>query len=277
MSLEVRMKKIILLTALAACSHGETSSVPVPVQAKESVADQMKEENDFFDQYFEIKDPDTILNYKNGKMDLWTLTQKISQDFGFKILSDPKLVGTIQLSNFINTTRRDVFKLFLSSLYENSWTLQKLTSYYKIIRLADSRETNIPTLDLNSPIPDAEFMVTSVFQVKNVDSDDVIRNIRTLTNRESRVFSLESNKIIIVDTASNLRRLRKIISKVDKFYDVNPDIINEKLTRRNHNREIEKLEIQNKSPDKTALNTGPNKDKENLKKKVSKSNLFFKF
>lgn len=215
-----------------------TAAKPLPSVRKHSPREKALDHE--FDRMWDLKHPEEIVeSFDFPDADIMDLIKAISKMTRKNVIMDPKVGGKITIITQVAITVRDAFKVFLTALTNNNYTVVRSGEFLRVVRLADAREMNHPVVE-GDKVPDADTMITRVTPIKNVSSEEVLRNIRALTNKEARIFNLaQTNTLIIVETSSNMQRILKMISLLDRegFVD-SPGIIQVQNTQAS---EIQKL------------------------------------
>jgi general secretion pathway protein D len=115
-------------------------------------------------------------------------------------------------------TRDEVFRVFESVLNYYGFSIMSTPEAYKIIKAADAKGMAVDTLtaanlkDLSSE----ERITTVVYPLEYLDSNTMVGILRPLMSRDAYLVSVPSaNALIMIDSSSNLIRLRSLISQVD--------------------------------------------------------------
>ncbi|HAA57061.1 MAG TPA: type II secretion system protein GspD [Myxococcales bacterium] len=133
------------------------------------------------------------------------------------IISDQLKRNQLHIITESQVTVRSVYRAFFSALEANNMTAQRVGRFWKIIRAHRARQRAIPTYT-NGRLrhPRRDEMVTFLYQVKHLDIYRVSGLLRQLCSPSGGIVTHKSsNKILIVDYASNLYRVLKIIKTLD--------------------------------------------------------------
>jgi general secretion pathway protein D len=115
-------------------------------------------------------------------------------------------------------TRDEVFRVFESVLNYYGFTIMATPEAYKIIRAADAKGMAVDTLNSSSfkDLSSEERITTVVYPLEYLDSNTMVGILRPLMSRDAYLVSVPSaNALIMIDSASNLQRLRILIGQVD--------------------------------------------------------------
>lgn len=87
----------------------------------------------------------------------------------------------------------------------NGWLIQ---------RIRDARDAALPIYE-QAEVPDSSRYVTAYRDLKYADADAIARMMRSFMPANSRIIPPTRSQILITDTASNIRKLNWVISRMD--------------------------------------------------------------
>ncbi|MER3445751.1 MAG: hypothetical protein C4291_02440, partial [Candidatus Dadabacteria bacterium] len=158
-----------------------------------------------------------VINLQN-EMDIRDLIQTMSEITGQTFILDESVKG----KRVTIVTPREGFKkqnalrLFEAILDLNGFAIVKENGISKIIPKRDVKTESLPTgigLEYGSP---SDKFVTRLVPLKNINAAEIANALKPLVSKEGDVIAYpSSNTLIIIDTASNLNRILKIIENVD--------------------------------------------------------------
>ena len=147
------------------------------------------------------------------KIDLNLLTYFIAELTGKNIVIGTDLRGTASLVFSEPVTIQQAWDIYTSILRTRNYTIVDKGSHVEIVSTAISRNM-VPPLKENSR--KSEEVITYVYRLKNADIFQVLNVVRGLKSPRGLVFSYNpANVLIITDTASNIRNIKKVISMLD--------------------------------------------------------------
>jgi general secretion pathway protein D len=111
-------------------------------------------------------------------------------------------------------TPREAYRAFLSALNAMGLTVQPAGRYLKIIEIQNAAPKPVATCPPGRTCPTDDRVVTQLLRLKHVEPDDVANVLRNLTKGSIITYG-PTNLLIITDSGSNIRRLRKIIRSLD--------------------------------------------------------------
>ena len=180
-----------------------------------------------------------ILNYEN--VDIKKVTQDIAQFSKKTIILDPRVKGKITIYSNANLNRRQVWDVYLRTIQVNGFSAITENGFVRIV------PENEATRDLNiSSLASGDFQ-TSVIPLINRSTEEVLPMIKPITGRQSHLSSISSiNSILLVDRASNVKRIKDLINDLDKNKSAKISIIKlNNLSSVEAVRILDKLKAQN--------------------------------
>jgi general secretion pathway protein D len=158
-----------------------------------------------------------VINLQS-EMDIRDLIQTMSEITGQTFILDESVKG----KRVTIVTPREGFKkqnalrLFEAILDLNGFAVVKKDGISKVIPKRDIKTESIPTgigLEYGSP---SDKFVTRLVPLKNINAVEIANALKPLVSKEGDVIAYpSSNTLIIIDTASNLNRILKIIENID--------------------------------------------------------------
>lgn len=111
----------------------------------------------------------------------------------------------------------------LSVLQVQGFTAVDDGKYVRIVPDANARQLAIPVLTGDGAYANAEY-VTRVISVKNVPAMMLVPLLRPLLPQQSHMVAMPcTNRLILVDTYANVKRLEKIVSTLDTGEPYKPE------------------------------------------------------
>ncbi|NPA39125.1 MAG: hypothetical protein GXO57_01580 [Thermodesulfobacteria bacterium] len=126
--------------------------------------------------------------------------------------------GKIDLTTPHPITMKEAFRVFTAILDAKGYTLIRNQYLLKVVRKRDAVQKPIKTFYGNNPeeVPLSDEVITQIIPLKHAEASHVLNTIRPLiSSTGSALESRDTNSLIITDTASNIRRLLRIIRYLD--------------------------------------------------------------
>lgn len=127
---------------------------------------------------------------------------------------DDKVRGTITIISPQPVTIDEAYSAFISALEVKGFAVTKVGQMHKIVPLREMNKMAIPT-DVTSAAGDDAF-ITRLIPVKNTRSSEIAKTLRTLTKNGDMISYDPTNTLIVTDSVSNLRRLVRIVERLDE-------------------------------------------------------------
>ncbi len=166
---------------------------------------------------FKAMSPRTKVTFNLEEAELPDLVRLISNMTGRRFILPSKL-RTIKATVFAPTkvTVAEAYQAFLSVLEVNGYTVVPAGRYLKIEELGGIEKTAIPLYTDGTRVPASDRYVTRMHHLENVSADDITNLLVRFASREGNITSYgPTNMLILTDTASQIRRMLKLIAAVD--------------------------------------------------------------
>ena len=144
------------------------------------------------------------------------------------MIADPNVRGKVNVRSYDLLTEAQYYQFFLNVLEVYGFSAVEMdNNIIKIIRSKDAKTSSIPVVSNEHPGMGDE-MVTRVIEVKNVTVRELVPLLRQLSDQAGggNVVNYDpANVIMLTGTAAVVKRLVKIIERVDKAGDQDVQII----------------------------------------------------
>ncbi len=151
-----------------------------------------------------------MVNFKDA--DIEEVIKFVADITGRTIVMDPRVKGRVKVISQEPVNKRELYNLFRDILEVHDFAVVEVGKVTRVIPLKDARSAPIPVGE-----PDDRGYVTEVYQLKNVDASKILPVLRPLIPQHSHMAAdTFSNSIVVSDTAPNIRRLMKVIEKIDQ-------------------------------------------------------------
>jgi len=149
-------------------------------------------------------------------VDIGVLVKFISELTGKNFLIDDKVKGKITVMSPKKIPVEDVYKVFLSVLEINGFTVVPAGSMTKIVPTAGARERGLEIRTKKDPASPEDRMVTQIISLERSNPDEIKRILDPIIPKTSSVLSYRpAGMLVITDYLSNIRRLQEIIGALD--------------------------------------------------------------
>lgn len=166
----------------------------------------------------------TDFNYPDA--DILDIAKALGKLTGKNFILDKDVKGRITIISNSPITCGDAWKAFLTALDINGYALIPSGKYVRIARQRDARDKQLKTYTGESS-PDTDALITRVFPLKYLSSEEVARNFRSFMPANSRIIPYEqTNTVIVTDTGSNIAKLSKLLEILDvEGFDAGIEVI----------------------------------------------------
>ncbi len=154
------------------------------------------------------------MNFKD--VDLQVFIKFISELTGKNFLIDPNVKGTVTIVSPQKVTVDEVYKVFLSVLEVNGFTVIEAGQVSKILPAAAAKTKATETfLEKRLRAPEDK-IVTQLVPLKHAEAVTLARLLASLVEKTGLLVPYaETNTMIVIDTLSNINRIVRIVTELD--------------------------------------------------------------
>ena len=149
-------------------------------------------------------------------VDIGVLVKFVSELTGKNFIIDDKVKGKVTIISPKKIPLEDVYKVFLSVLEVNGFTVVPAGDMIKILPAVLAREKSVETRlkkDLAEP---EDRVVTQIVALERANPDEIKRVLDPIISKSSSVLSYPPAGILVItDYLSNIKRLQEIIQALD--------------------------------------------------------------
>ncbi|GAA6135149.1 GspD family T2SS secretin variant XcpQ [Oceaniserpentilla sp. 4NH20-0058] len=147
--------------------------------------------------------------------DIKAFISQVANITGYSFVIDPRVKGKVTIVSDTSMSKNDVYEMFQTVLQVHGFSAIPAGSVIKIVQQNDTKqEGGMPTA-LKSTKP-SEQLITQVIQIKDTPALDLVPILRPMVAKYGHLAGVRSaNALIVTDHASNVRRLEKIIERLD--------------------------------------------------------------
>lgn len=195
MPMQFRLNRFTLSLALSLC----LSSTPLAAQALVEPQGDGSE--------------DLILNLRGA--DINGLIEIVSQETGINFIVDPRVRGEVNVVSGKPIPRDELYPLFLGVLKSYGFAaVRGSDDVVRIVPEVQAKENELAGLTSSTP---GDEVITHVINVKNINAGQLVRILRPLVPKGGHLAAAaESNKLVIADTAANVRRIQALVERIDQ-------------------------------------------------------------
>ena len=162
------------------------------------------------------EEPETVhMDFKD--VDLSVVIEMIARTTGRNFIYDDKVRGKVTIVSPSPVTLEQAYAVFESVLKTKGFTVIKgPAGVLQIIPVREAKQSNVEIVVDNRPSPNRDHFVTRLIPLLHIDADAITKTIKPLVSKDaSMVAYAPTNTIILTDTATNIRRLLKILESID--------------------------------------------------------------
>ena len=149
-------------------------------------------------------------------VDIGVLVKFVSELTGKNFIIDDKVKGKVTIISPKKIPLEDVYKVFLSVLEINGFTVVPAGNMTKIIPAVSAREKSLETRIKKELAEPEDRMVTQIVALERANPDEIKRVLDPIISKSSSVLSYPPAGILIItDYLSNIKRLQEIILALD--------------------------------------------------------------
>jgi general secretion pathway protein D len=149
-------------------------------------------------------------------VDISVLVKFVSELTGKNFIIDDKVKGKVTIISPKKIPLEDVYKVFLSVLEVNGFTVVPAGDMVKIIPAVLAREKSLETRLKNELATPEDRMVTQIVALERANPDEIKRVLDPIISKSSSVLSYPPAGILVItDYLSNIKRLQEIIKALD--------------------------------------------------------------
>ncbi len=149
-------------------------------------------------------------------VDIGVLVKFVSELTGKNFIIDDKVKGKVTVISPKKIPVSDVYKVFLSVLEVNGYTVVPAGDMIKIVPASLAREKSVETRIKNEPGAPDDRMVTQIISLERANPDEIKRVLDPIISKSSSLISYPPAGILVItDYLSNIKRLQEIILALD--------------------------------------------------------------
>jgi general secretion pathway protein D len=144
------------------------------------------------------------------------IAKSISELTKRNFLLDEKIRGKITIISPRPVTIEEAYKAFVSALEVKGFTIVPMGKILKIVTLQNMKGLPIPTDEGATPGGD-DIFVTRLVPIRFTNAAEIVKTLRGLLSRNGDIISYDpTNTLILTDNVGNIRRLLKIVERIDQ-------------------------------------------------------------
>ena len=146
--------------------------------------------------------------------DMRALIAQVSNITGYSFVIDPRVKGKVTIVSDADMNKETVYQMFLSVLNVNGFVAVPAGNVIKIIQQNDVKQEGGAPFGMGRN--KGEDLIAAVIQIKDTPALDLVPILRPMVAKYGHLAGVKSaNALIIIDSAANVKRIEKIIEKLD--------------------------------------------------------------
>jgi len=147
-------------------------------------------------------------------VDVRVFVQDVARVTGRTIIVDGKVDGKVSVATSRSLSRSEYFEVFLATLRANGLVAVPSSGGSLRVQRVDSAVAQPGQVGGSSS---SNQFVTEVFRLKSIDAKSAAETLRPIVSKDGSVTAnAGANSVVVVDFADNVRRVRQIISRIDR-------------------------------------------------------------
>ncbi len=148
--------------------------------------------------------------------DIRALITTVSEVTGKNFIIDPRVKGKVTVISSRPMGKDELYQVFLSILEVHGYSAIPRGDVIKILPQVEAKQSGIPTATQGHPGLGDE-IVTRVIPIEYSDAQQLVPILRPLVPQQGHLAAFaNTNVLIISDTAQNIRRIIRIIRRIDR-------------------------------------------------------------
>jgi general secretion pathway protein D len=154
-----------------------------------------------------------VLNLRDA--DIRAFIQDAARVTGRTFIIDPRVQGKVSVVTDRPLSRTEYFEVFLSTLRANGLVAVPTAGGAFRIQPSETAATQPGRVGTRG-VTNNNF-VTEVFRLQTIDAQSAVETLRPLVSKDGSVTANRSgNAIVVADYADNIRRIRDLLSRIDR-------------------------------------------------------------
>ena len=154
-----------------------------------------------------------VLNLRDA--DIRAFIQDAARVTGRTFIIDPRVQGKVSVVTDRPLSRTEYFEVFLSTLRANGLVAVPTAGGAFRIQPSESAATQPGRVGTRG-VANNNF-VTEVFRLQTIDAQSAVETLRPLVSKDGSVTANRTgNAIVVADYADNIRRIRDLLSRIDR-------------------------------------------------------------
>ena len=164
----------------------------------------------------QLAQPDDKITVNFVNADIQSVIKTIGGHTGKNFILDPRVTGTVNIVSDRPVSKDMLYQILLSTLRVQGYAAVEGEGFVRIVPEAEAKTSASPMGPDLSRTP-GDRIVTQVFILQNENAVQLVPILRPLVTANNFIGAYPNNNaIVIVDYASNVQRIQRIIESVDR-------------------------------------------------------------
>ena len=130
---------------------------------------------------------------------------------------DDRVRGRVTIVSPTPVSIEQAYAVFESVLLVKGFTtVMSPGGAIKVIPVREAKESNIETVRSSLPPPNRDRFVTRLIPLHYIDAESIVNTLKPLVSKDASMAAyVETNTVILTESASNIRRLLAILEAID--------------------------------------------------------------
>ncbi len=169
------------------------------------------------------KDKKVTVNFVD--VEIPVVVKFISEVTGKNFVFDDSVKGNVTIIAPSKLSVDDAYSLFTSVLELKGFTVVPSGKVYKIVPLQQAKQTSTEIVK-EEILPHTDAFITRLIQLQSISSSKAVSFLQPLISQNGHISSFgPGNMLMIVDSASNIEKIIKILESIDKPGVEEPELI----------------------------------------------------
>jgi len=153
--------------------------------------------------------------FKFDNADLYEVIRTMAEILKISYVIDPRVKGTVNINTSGSVSQDEVYPILLSILRMNGATIVKKDSLYEIVPFSEGKR--LPALsDDTKKGPGEDRFVIEIIKPNFIPVTELEKVVKPFLSDEKELISYpQNNMLIVVDLASNIKKIRDLIGMFD--------------------------------------------------------------
>ena len=156
------------------------------------------------------------LSFTFEGVDIRVFTKLVGEFTGRRIVVPDDVQGAITIVS-PNVTRKDAFRIYTAVLESSGYSVAADGDVFRVVPLPERRAGGVGTIvGAGEELPEGG-LVTRIIHLEHVTASEMRKLLEGHLDRKDGASAIdETNHLVVTDTASNIRRVERIVAELDQ-------------------------------------------------------------